>query len=477
VLSQPGLRGDQYQAALSPYLDRWQADVSNYVPRLLRFATAQRRLPVIVFIDNVDQLAPIYQAQVFLLAQRVARTVGSITVLALREESYYTATLQKTLTAYTSRKFHIASPNFRRMIDHRIRFSLDMLENSKGPIDYVLRSGITIDRTGIAEFLKIIETSIFQKNRNIARFIEALCFGNMRLALSMFSTFMTSGATDVDKMLNIYRRSGSYYVAFHEFVKSIMLSERRYYKDSASPILNLFDCGAERDSSHFSSLRIMRVLQLRRGESTNEGQGYVDIGQLVAMSEDVFDDRENLVRALNRLVVRQLVEVNTRSTDSIAGASHVRITSSGWYYCRYLVSSFSYIDLVLQDTPLNDSDTEKVLRSFVQQVDNLSDREEEKLARLEVRFARVRAFLAYLRSEEEDEATLYELRRSGGVWATPFMPDIISQIEREIEWIERRLKENREIFPEDIKVWSDESELDVPSGGSGEDEAEDTADE
>src|ERR1035437_7691202 len=137
----------------------------------------------------------------------------------------------------------------------------------------------------------------------------------------------------------------------------------------------------------------------------------------------------------------------------------------------------SYIDLVLQDTPLNDSDTEKVLRSFVQQVDNLSDREEEKLARLEVRFARVRAFLAYLRSEEEDEATLYELRRSGGVWATPFMPDIISQIEREIEWIERRLKENREIFPEDIKVWSDESELDVPSGGSGEDEAEDTADE
>lgn len=350
-----------------------------------------------------------------------------------------------------------------------------MLENSKGPLDYVLRSGIPIDRTDIAEFLKIVETSIFQQNRNIARFIEALCFGNMRLALSMFSTFMTSGATDVDKMLNIYRRSGSYYVAFHEFVKSIMLSERRYYKDSASPILNLFDCGAERHSGHFSSLRIMRVLQLRRGESTNEGQGYVDIGQLVAMSEDVFDDRENLVRALNRLVVRQLVEVNTRSTDSIMGASHVRITSSGWYYCRYLVSSFSYIDLVLQDTPLNDSDTEKVLRSFVQQVDNLSDREEEKLARLEVRFARVRAFLEYLRSEEEHEATLYDLRISGGVWATPFMPVIISQIEREIEWIARRLKENRELFPEDIKVWSDESELEVPSGEHDEDEVEDGA--
>jgi hypothetical protein len=477
VLRQPGLRGEQYQTALSPYLDKWQSNVSNYVPRLLRFAKGDRRLPVIIFIDNVDQLAPIYQAQVFLLAQRVARTVGSITVLSLREESYYTANLQKTLTAYTSRKFHIASPNFRKMIDYRIRFALDMLENSKGPIDYVLRSGITIDRTDIAEFLKIIETSIFQQNRNIARFIEALCFGNMRLALRMFSTFMTSGATDVDKMLTIYRRSEprSYYVAFHEFVKSIMLNERRYYKDSASPILNVFDCAAERNSSHFSALRILRMLLLRRGESTDEGQGYVDIGVLVSVAEDVFDNREDLIRALNRLVARQLVEVNTKSTDSITGASHVRVTSSGWYYCQFLVRSFSYMDLVLQDTPLNEAGTEKELRLMVQQVDNLSDREEEKLARMEVRFARVRTFLAYLKTEEEEEAKVFNLPRGGGIWAAPFMPDIVGQIDREIEWIARRLKENRELFPEDVTIWADGlDEGELASLGRGGIEDEDT---
>jgi hypothetical protein len=161
VLRQPGLRGEQYQSALSPYLDKWQSEIGEYVPRLVRFIKNDRRVPVVVFIDNVDQLAPAYQAQVYLLAQRVARTVGSITVLALREESYYTANLQKTLTAYTSRKFHIASPKFRLMIDYRIRFAVDMLEHSKGPIDYVLRSGVAIDRTDISEFLKIVETSIF----------------------------------------------------------------------------------------------------------------------------------------------------------------------------------------------------------------------------------------------------------------------------------------------------------------------------
>src|SRR5207249_3394000 len=143
--------------------------------------------------------------------------------------------------------------------------------------------------------------------------------------LQMFSTFMTSGATDVDKMLNIYRRSGAYYVAFHEFVKSIMLSERRYYKDSASPILNLFDSGAERNSSHLTALRLLKVLLLRRGESTPSGQGYVDIADLLSMSEDVFDNREDVIRTLNRLLARQLVEVDTRATDSITGADKVRV--------------------------------------------------------------------------------------------------------------------------------------------------------
>jgi hypothetical protein len=96
--------------------------------------------------------------------------------------------------------------------------------------DIQLPSGPYFDRKAIAEFLRIVEYSIFEKNKNIQRFIEAICFGNMRMALQMFTTFLISGATDVDKMLHIFHRDGSYFVAFHEFVKSIMLGERRYYK-------------------------------------------------------------------------------------------------------------------------------------------------------------------------------------------------------------------------------------------------------
>jgi hypothetical protein len=45
------------------------------------------------------------------------------------------------------------------------------------------------------------------------------------------------------------------------------------------------------------------------------------------------------------------------------------------------------------------------------------------------------------------------------VWGAPsFVLEIRDQVEREIEWIARRLRENRELFPEEIIVWKDDRE-------------------
>lgn len=307
--------GREYEEALSPHLRRWQEAIASYISKLLRTIRDFEGKSIVLFIDNVDQLSPAYQQQIFLVAQSLTRQIGSVTVVALREESYYTANTQRTFSAYATRKFHVASPRFRRLIGSRIHLALDVL--TKGRSDIAIPTAIDIDTQSIVELLRIVEYSIFHQNKNIARMIEALCFGNMRQALAWFSMFLMSGATDVDKMLNIYRRDGQYFVAFHEFVKSIMLSERRYYSENHSPILNLFDCGPERNSSHFTTLRILTLLLSYAGQDHPEGRGYVDLSQIVSSFEDIFDNREDLIRACNRCVQKQLIEVNTRSTENI----------------------------------------------------------------------------------------------------------------------------------------------------------------
>ena len=448
----------QYEEKLAECLGKWQADTANYVPRLLNTCEPRKSQKVVLFIDNVDQLSPESQAKAFLLSQRVTRSIGSLTIVAMREESYYAASVQRSFTAYTSRRFHIASPRFLDIIQNRITYAQKYLKNAIENPSFDTTQQEPQDALDIYDLLTIVSESLFSRNRNIIRFIEAICFGNMRSALEMFINFLTSGATDVDKMLNIYRREGRYYVGFHEFVKSVILAARKYYKEEQSPILNVFDCGAYKNSSHFTAIRILRLLLSYRAQASREGQGYVEITRLLSSFEDTFDNTEDFMVTLNRLLQAQLVEVNTRSTESIIGASHVRVTSAGWYYSIYLVRSFCYLDLVLQDTPLNDSQVAEDLKQSVYLVDNLYDREEDKLERVEARFQRVEKLLDYLEYEEDREQSHFHFSTATGIFDQPIIGSIREQYQREREWIRRRITENRERYADESIFESQEED-------------------
>ena len=439
----------EYETLLSNHLSQWQNNLSDYVPGLLSIAKPRRDLSVVLFFDNVDQLSPAFQAQIFLLAQRITEKVKSVTIIALREESYYAASVQKVFTAYINRKFHIASPRFRRMIAQRINFVLKIMDEKDTTIQKFKEFIELSNRTKITDFLKIVEYSIFERNKNIARFIDHLCFGNMRAALQMFSTFLVSGATDVDKMLRIYKRDGNYFVAFHEFIRSIMLGERMYYKEAFSSIANIFECGQEKNSSHFTSLRILTILDSHRTESSKEGEGFYEITKILSIFEDTFNNKLDFLKSLNRLVNRQLVETNTKIFESITGSTHIRLTSAGWYYLKYLVNSFAYLDLVFQDTPINDESTLRVLVESIKKVGNLSDPEEDKVAKMEERFKRITTFLKYLEQEEQKEFNSYYFEGKTGLIYSTFLPSMWEAFNGQKEWILDRLKGNKEKYADE----------------------------
>jgi hypothetical protein len=187
-------------------------------------------------------------------------------------------------------------------------------------------------------------------------------------------------------------------------------------------------------------------------ESTPEGRGYVELSRLINIFEDRFDNRQDVLVTLDRLVSKQLIDANTRSTENIQGASHVRVTSAGWYYVRYLVKSFAYLDLVLQDTPVEKKAVCDKLTASVRQVDNLSDKESKKTERVRARFVRVGVFLDYLREEEDKERAHFDLYTVNSPIAELIVPPIRAQFEQEKKWIERRLRNKRERFEEELPL-------------------------
>ena len=65
----------------------------------LMLARPRRDLAVVMFVDNVDQLAPDYQAQVFLLAERLTRLIGCVTIVSLLAAAGLTTTFEEVALA------------------------------------------------------------------------------------------------------------------------------------------------------------------------------------------------------------------------------------------------------------------------------------------------------------------------------------------------------------------------------------------
>jgi hypothetical protein len=404
-------------------------DPARFSERVLRYYILIGWMPIVVF-DNVDQLGVETQAWIFTTAERFANHLGCVSILVMREESYCQAQLRRQLTAYTIRPYHLSSPNFREMIRVRIDFATRhaVTERSAGEST---GGGVTPRiYQELLDFFEVLRRSVFDKNRNIARLIEAVSFGNMRIALDLFSKFITSGATNTPEILERFRAAGGYSVPFHQFAKSVILGDYRYYKESRSLILNVFDIGEARNSSHFTALRLLRFAAGGFG-ARKTTEAFFDLQYLVNAMVDVFDNEEDTLRTITKLMElgRQLVELDTRRCDTLEGATSLRITSAGQYYLHFLVKSFAYLDLIWNDTPIASSGLAERLARLMPETE------------MRTRFERVDLFLSYLHEEEQKELTDLSLPQSGGeFFYGPFMPEIQSQYESEKAFIRSRFR-------------------------------------
>ncbi len=409
---------------ISDLIFRSYQDDRKFGEAALRYCAAGLKMPVVVF-DNVDQLRLNAQVQLFTTSQRFANAYGCVSLLVLREESYSSALLKKHLTATTIRPYHLSSPSFRELITARIRSAAAA---AKAQAQLPEATAEQREYAAVLSLFELLDRSILGRNGNIIRLVESIAYGNMRLALNLFNSFITSGATDVPKIIRLYHQRGGYTVPFHEFAKSVILGDYQYYRDTRSLIGNLFEVSRKPNASHFTSLRILNYLACA---PVSQGGGHEIRGlhELLSEIDEAFGNEEDCKDTLLRLisVERQLVELDTRRTDTLDGAASARITAAGAYYLRFLANAFAYCDLVWHDTPFADRG---ICDSLIKAMGHTE---------MERRFTRVDAFLAYLRREEEqefDERGLdYELET---VWG-PFIPRIKRHIEREKSVIRRRL--------------------------------------
>lgn len=402
-----------------------------------------------LILDNVDQHSlesPEYQERAFLISQNLTKKFKTITILTLREEFFFKSTMSGVFDAYSMivNTFHIASPRFEQIVRKRLYYLMQLLKYDDTTISLKLNKMIKLGdyKEFIRMFFKIINQSVSSKRKigkEILRFIDNMSGGDIRKGLYFFNTFLISGNTNIDEMLNIElsSTSGGYLIPFHHVIKSIILENSRYYSMSSSQIMNVFDVNPEVTNSHFVHLRIFDYLNKRTNNYSLIGRGYVPISSLLIDAQSSNHSQEEIIDSIIKLAFYGLIEFDNQSRKGYKFAEYLRITKTGIYYLERLSQKFIYLDLIWGDTPISENDTINKLRRLI----NL-DKYKDDLKRIYKRFERTEIFLNYLKKSEENEWKDYPQIKFSLFSNEKFMDKIIKNYTDEKYYILRRMEKN-----------------------------------
>lgn len=416
---------DKANEKVSDKLVELASNNKEFCKASIRYCVQIGKLPVVIF-DNVDQLGVNAQIEIFTQAQHLAREYGCISLVVLREETYSTAQMKKQLTAYNIQAYHLSSPQFRKLVKSRIDTAIKTAEAEQRE---KMLTGGGYKTQQVIDFFRLLNQSVFERNRNIVKLVEAVSYGNARLALDFLNSFMISGATNMQKILDIFNLYGDYTIPFHEFSKSVILGDYCFYKESRSRIFNIFNVSTARNASHFTALRILNYLSKSK-HSNQDSDGFVSLHVLLTNIIDIFDNEEDCMLSITRLICLndQLAELDSRQTETVEGASSIRITSAGMYYLHFFVNSFQYLDLIWHDIPFNNSQIARLLSNQMHSTD------------MQDRFWRTEKFLEYLTIEENNELAQTTLPYGDSQLLGPFMPYINQRYNEEKTLIIKKLK-------------------------------------
>lgn len=353
-----------YEKERLNFLRRQVEDRPGHLKASLEHLRSSRRKQLVIFLDNIDQRSSEDQEQVFLIANELAETWPATVFVTLRPETFYRSSRKGTLSGYQARVFAIAPPRADVMLQRRVKFALDQLQNTGRLGSFP--TGVTLDSESLVSFLNILAEN-FESNKRLLALIDNLAGGNMRMALSFVTKFIGSGHIDTAKMLRLFEESGHYTISLHEFLRALLFGDGVYYDSEASPIANLFKISQPDGREHF--LLPLLLSQIQHTGERGGDEGFVTAESLYEFSQNLGFGVDQVTAALDYAVTKRLLDTAPRhSTDG--PRLHYRVTTVGAYTTRILLAYFAYVDAVAVDTPIVDAQ----YRSLIQDVHTLPDR-------------------------------------------------------------------------------------------------------
>lgn len=363
---------DTFKIKELEFLENLLDDEESHVRQSLEHIFRGQKRQIVIFLDNVDQRPPLFQEEVFLIATSMAATWPITAFVSLRPETFALSRARGALAAYQPRVFTIEPPRIDLVIKKRLEFALSQLI-AAGKLPGL--EGITLASKNLEYYLRMLIRA-FDTQQEIVEFIDNMSAGNVREALKYVGSFVGSGHVDSAKILEI-ESQGSYFLPLHEFIRAVIYKDAEHYNPSESPVLNLYDIGTSVGKEHFA---MMLILDYVEGAGQIGGRhGFVERYLVLEYMQSAGFAVEQIQPHIRRAFDKGLLSSPEGLKDDTS--NKLRITSAGAYSRKKLCTLFSYLDAIVVDTPIVNSEA----RSRIKDARSIDDR-----------LTRTSAFINYL---------------------------------------------------------------------------------
>jgi hypothetical protein len=362
---------EQAAAMKANDLRSWQDDPQEMARGISNYVLGIRREVLIVVLDNVDRLDLESQLNAFQLALWFMKLTECFVILQMRDETYERFKDRPPLDTFrTGITFHITPPRFVDVVKKRLELSLQFLAaNVADQQSYSIESGMRISypKSSLEKFLQHLYSDIFDRKRNISRVLEALAGRNVRRALDMFISIITSGHVSVTAVTSTVMGGSGVGITEHDVLKILMRTEYNFFSDHSGFVTNIFACDPEwQKPSNFLLADILYFLARQRKRIGQIGlEGYFTCRHIANALQREGYVPEDVLGGLNLLLRKELIAADHMNFVEVGFDDSVRILASGFMHIRVLAGRLEYLYGVIPTIPVFEKPVARQLAEIV----------------------------------------------------------------------------------------------------------------
>jgi hypothetical protein len=380
-------------------LAKWQDDSEELARGIAAYVLGSRHEVLVVVMDNVDRLDLAGQLTAFNVALSFMNLTKCFVILQMRDETYERFKEKPPLDTYRSGiVFHISPPRFIDVVKRRLELSLEYLTANAADVQrYSLESGFRIayPKSALGTFLGQLYIELFERRHNISRILEALAGRDVRRALEMFVSVITSGHLSETSITSNVMSAGAIPVKEHNVLKILMRTDYRFASDRAGYIINVFNFEKEWERpDNFILIEALYYLTVNRKKQGQIGlEGYFTCRHVADALQQFGYVPEDTLGALNYLLRQRLIGADHMGSSSVRPDDAVHVQAAGFMHLRILPERLEYLYGTLPTVPVADKALAKQIAEVLNKENTAGDVGASEKARI------VRQLYGYLAAQ------------------------------------------------------------------------------